>query len=76
VLGLCGPAADVDWDHNILIELVLSAAREIRTNAERGAGELFDGLERPSTYVAPIGIGLGRESDAWAPPCRQSSRRA
>jgi IclR family transcriptional regulator, KDG regulon repressor len=60
VLGLCGPAVDVERDRQMLIELVLSAAREIRTSVESDTGEPIDRLGRcvARPDVAPAGLAL------------------
>lgn len=46
VLGLGGPAEDVERDRRILIELVLSAACDIKTNVESGTPERRHSISR------------------------------
>jgi len=77
VLGLCGPAEDIERDRQMLIGLVLSAAREIRTNVESGAGESGDELGRRATRpgVVPAARSASRAfSQAGAHMRRGSSR--
>jgi len=79
VLGLGGPAEEVERDRQMLIELVLSAAREIRTAVESGAREPVNGVGRCVSRPDAALPGLALADRPMRGPAMarcQSSRRA